>query len=116
MKVTDWKDPIQMKAYRKEYRERNAAKSTEYQRKRYAEFTEKYRAYSKKYYANNTVKCHERNHKNCRELHRAYIVRRILGDVPTELTSKDIPEELIELKRAHLTLIRILRDQKGTAA
>jgi hypothetical protein len=128
-KVRKWRknfrenNPEKVKKWHAEWRKKNRDKLREYYRnweknnpekskKYYENNEEKIKLWKKKHYQenrSNILKCNRELQKSHRDnLDDVYIKSRLRGDI--SIKSKDIPQELIELKRIQLKIYRYVKE------
>jgi hypothetical protein len=119
-------DKERVSAYNKKYRERNKDKMAAYQKIYQAAHKERIREYSKKYEGKNkekiilskrnayhkdkskTVARNKRSHAlQINNIGDSYVTNQLCARQPFK--SKDIPQQLIELKRMHIKLKRLIK-------
>jgi len=93
----------------KKYREANKEIILEKEKKYREENKEKESKRAKKYYKSNKEKLSERRKRDAENLTDYYVVRFIIEN--SNLTPKDIPQELIEAKRELIKINRFIKEE-----
>ena len=104
------KNPEKYLNKHKEYLKKNPEKYKEYKKREYWKYRDKYLAYSNQYRKDNKEKINKRVQKGRDELWDTYLKKLIVGE-NSNLSHKDIPKKLIDAKRQHLKLKRIIRKE-----
>lgn len=119
-KIYDAKHPETKKASAKKYRENNKEKRLIYNRQHRLLNAERYKRNAKEYRLKNKERLiayqHESNIKNSQELSRSYVARLIsssIAGIVAGIKVSDIGIDLIEAKRTHLMIQRLIKERSA---